>query len=378
VRSPPHAEIYAPEFPPEMEWLNVPFLRMNTLMGRGGVLVEFWDFARVNSLRTMPYLKAWHERYAGAGLNVIGIHSPGYSFGRKREPVARAVARLEVPYAVLLDPRLEVWRLYGNKGWPGRYLFDRTGRLAFLHYGEGAYLETELAIQECVGELREPLAPLRPEDEPGARLEPQTADIALPADRDRLELVRDWEDGEDWIEASDAGAAASFGFRAGAAYAVLSGGGVEPGLYEVEGTVEAEFPGLRLHGVQFTPLPPNLSGVDWPGTIDAVAEVDIETSRGSGAPVHRTTIWAVVEDGDVYVRALRGRSGRWYRELIANPDATLHLDGQSVPVRATVADDPESIERASAGLRRKYGASSALDSMLRDEILDSTLRLERR
>jgi hypothetical protein len=256
MRPPPEADIYAPEFPNGMEWLNVAFLRMNTLMGRGAVLVEFWDFARVNSLRTMPYLKAWHERYRDAGLRVIGIHSPGYSFGRDPDTVARAVERLEVPYAVLLDPGLEVWRLYGNKGWPGRYLFDRTGKLVFIHYGEGEYLETELAIQEHVGEVLEPLAPVRPEDVPGVLLEPQTADIALPADRERLELLRDWSDGGDWIEAADAGAAASFSFRAGGAYAVLSGAGVEPGLYESDGTVEAESPGLRLHGVQFTPAPP--------------------------------------------------------------------------------------------------------------------------
>jgi hypothetical protein len=260
MRPPPDAEIFAPEFPPKMDWLNVAFLRMNTLMGRGAVLVEFWDFARVNSLRTMPYLKAWHERYAGAGLRVIGVHSPGYSFGRDRDVVARAVDRLEVDYPVLLDPRLVVWREYGNKGWPGRYLFDRRGRLVFIHYGEGEYLDTELAIQESVGEEMEPLPPLRPEDEPGVLLEPQTADIALPADRDRLELVRDWEEGEDWLEAADAGAAASFSFRAGAAYAVLSGGEMEPGLYEVDGTVEAESPGVRLHGVQFTPLPPAPGG----------------------------------------------------------------------------------------------------------------------
>jgi AhpC/TSA family len=260
MRPPPDADIYAPEFPPKMDWLNVAFLRMNTLMGRGAVLVEFWDFARVNSLRTMPYLKAWHERYAEAGLRVIGVHSPGYSFGRDRDVVARAVERLEVDYPVLLDPRLEVWREYGNKGWPGRYLFDRRGRLVFLHYGEGEYLDTELAIQESIGKEMEPLPPLRPEDEPGVLLEPQTADIALPAERDRLELVRDWDEGDDWLEAVDAGAAASFSFRAGGAYAVLSGGGVEPGLYEVDGTVEAESPGLRLHGVQFTPLPPAPGG----------------------------------------------------------------------------------------------------------------------
>ena len=256
MRPPPEAEIYAPEFPSQLEWLNVAFLRMNTLLGRGPVLVEFWDFARVNSLRTMPYLKAWHERYYEAGLSLIGIHSPGYSFGRDREVVARAVERLEVAYPVVLDPELELWRIYGNMGWPGRYLFDRTGKLVFIHYGEGEYVETELAIQEHVGQLREPLPPVRPEDRPGVLLEPQTADIALPAERERLELVRDWADGDDWIEAADAGAAASFSFSGGAAYAVLSGAGVEPGLYEVEGRVEAESPGLRLHGVQFTRAPP--------------------------------------------------------------------------------------------------------------------------
>jgi hypothetical protein len=256
MRPPPQAEIYAPEFPPGMEWINVAFLRMNTLMGRGAVLVEFWDFARINSLRTMPYLKEWHSRYTDAGLRVVGVHSPGYSFGRSPELVRQAVERLDIPYPVLLDPDLELWRLYGNMGWPGRYLFDRTGKLAYIHYGEGDYLDSELAIQEYVGVSGEPLAPLRPEDEPGVLLEPQTADIALPADRDRLELVRDWDDGEDWIEASDAGAAASFTFRAGAAFAVLSGAEVEPGLHEVDGTVEAASPGLRLHGVQFSPLPP--------------------------------------------------------------------------------------------------------------------------
>jgi AhpC/TSA family len=262
MRPPAEAELYAPEFPPRLEWLNVAFLRMDRLLGRHAVLVEFWDFARVNSVRTLPYLRAWHERYAGAGLQVIGVHSPGYSFGRDRSLVERAVQRLEIGYPVALDPRFEVWREYGNRGWPGRYLFDRRGLLRFIHYGEGEYRETELAIQEALSELDEgfegppPLAPLRPEDEPGVLLQPQTADIALPSDRERLELVRDWVDGEDFIEAADAGAAASFSFRAGAAFAVLSGDELEPGLYETDGAVVAEEPGVRLHGVQFTPLPP--------------------------------------------------------------------------------------------------------------------------
>jgi len=248
-----------------MDWLNVAFLRMDRLVGRNAALVEFWDFARINSLRTLPYLKAWHERYHGAGLRVIGVHSPGYSFGRERDTVAGAVEHLQIEHAVLLDPELAVWRLYGNRGWPGRYLFDRRGVLRYVHYGEGDYVDCEQAIGEVLAELDPgfapppPLEPVRPEDAPGMLLEPQTADIALPADSERLQLVRDWLPGEDYLEAEDAGAAAEFSYSGGAAWAVLSGAGREPGLYEVDCRVVADDPGLRLHGVQFTPEPPSPS-----------------------------------------------------------------------------------------------------------------------
>jgi hypothetical protein len=235
---------------------------MTGLLGEHAVLVEFWDFARVNSLRTLPYLEAWHERYAPAGLVVIGVHAPGYSLGRDPGTVEQAVERLAIPYPVALDPDLLVWREYGNKGWPGRYLFDRSSRLRLLHYGEGEYEDTERAIQECLAEIHPtfepppPLEPLRPEDTPGVLLEPQSADLAMPGDRDKLHLVRDWTDGEDWIEAADAGAGASVSFRGGAAWAVLSGGDVEPGVHETDGEVVAGPPGLRLHGFQFTPAGP--------------------------------------------------------------------------------------------------------------------------
>ena len=253
-----------------MDWLNVAFLRMDRLMGRNAVLVEFWDFARINSLRTLPYLKEWHERYHDAGLRVIGVHCPGYSFGRDPDTVAGAVERLDIPYAVLLDPALEVWRLYGNRGWPGRYLFDRRGVLRYVHYGEGDYFDCEAAIGEVLADLDSdftapaPVEPVRPEDGPGVMLEPQSADIALPADAGRLTLVRDWLPGEDYLEAEDAGAAAEFEWSGGEAWAVLSGADRDPGLYEVsEGRVVADDPGLRLHGVQFTPKPPSPSGSPW-------------------------------------------------------------------------------------------------------------------
>ena len=263
MRPPKDDSLYAPEFPKGLDWHNVAFLRMDKLIGQHGVLVEFWDFARINSLRTLPYLVAWHERYADRGLRVIAVHSPGYSFGRDPEVVTRALERLGVPFAVALDPDLAVWRQYGNRGWPGRYVFDRRGVLRYFHYGEGDYEGTELAVHEVLREIEpeielpDPLEPIRPEDAPGALMTPQTADVALPGERDRLELVRDWTDGADWIAAADAGASASVRFDAGGAWAVLSEGGLEePGLYETGGTVVAEEAGLRLHGFQFTPRPP--------------------------------------------------------------------------------------------------------------------------
>jgi hypothetical protein len=170
--------IVAPLFPRRLPWVNTPGGGSQaSIIQRGKpMLVEFWDFCRPNSLRTLPYLIAWHERYSGAGLRTIGVHCPGFDPSRAEQAVRDAVARLQIPYAVLIDSEFEVWQDYGNEGWPARYLFDGRARLFDYQHGEGGYLETELAIQELVGLEREPLAPLRPEDAPGARLAAQTED----------------------------------------------------------------------------------------------------------------------------------------------------------------------------------------------------------
>ncbi len=169
--------IPAPPFPPGLEWVNARGPQAPLQRGRP-MLVEFWDFCRPNSIRTLPYLKAWHERYGPAGLRTIGVHSPGFEPSREGHAVRAAVARLGIPYPVLIDTELELWRAYGNEGWPARYLFDGHARLFEYHRGEGAYEETERAIQELTGVAREPLEPMRPEDVPGARLRAQSADRA--------------------------------------------------------------------------------------------------------------------------------------------------------------------------------------------------------
>jgi hypothetical protein len=171
----PQSAIPAPPFPRELEWVNVAPLRMDKQRGRP-VLVEFWDFCRVNSLRTLPYLKAWHARYAGDGLRVIGIHTGGFEPARDKVAVRTAVERLGIEYPVVIDERLELWDFYGNEGWPARYLWDTEGALFSMHYGEGAYAETESEIQELLAIERELMAPLRPEDAEGLLLPPQTED----------------------------------------------------------------------------------------------------------------------------------------------------------------------------------------------------------
>jgi hypothetical protein len=171
--------IAAPPFPPDLPWVNVAPLRMDKQIGRP-VLVEFWDFCRPNSLRTLPYVRAWHERYAPAGLRVISVHTPGFAASRDEEAVRAAVARLEIEHPVLIDSDGLVWSLYDNEGWPSRYLFNQAGRLHEYHFGEGAYVETELAIQELLGLEREPLPALHPEDEPSARIVVPSEDVAGP------------------------------------------------------------------------------------------------------------------------------------------------------------------------------------------------------
>jgi hypothetical protein len=115
-------------------------------------------------------------------------------------------------------------------------------------------------------------------------------------------------------------------------------------------------------------------------TLDAWAttpEVDIETSRGPGAPVHRVTIWIVVDGDNVYVRSVRGPQGRWYREISAYPAAAIHANRRRVPVQAQTATDPATVSRVSDLLTNKYQQRwpGPTAGMLREETLPTTLRL---
>jgi thiol-disulfide isomerase/thioredoxin len=141
-------------------WLNSEPLTAEGLRGRA-VAVDFWTYSCVNWLRTLPYLRAWAERYRDRGLVVVGAHAPEFGFEHDLDNVRRAAADLGVAYPVVIDNEFAIWRAFGNRYWPALYLVDGDGRLRFQHFGEGAYGETERAIQQVLGVDQAPV-PIEP------------------------------------------------------------------------------------------------------------------------------------------------------------------------------------------------------------------------
>ena len=154
-------------------WFNSPPLSMRQMRGRV-VLVDFWDYTCVNCIRTLPYIKEWHARYADKGLTVIGVHSPEFLFARYESNVERGIEEFGLTYPIVVDSNMELWQAFANRYWPSKYLIDANGYLRFAHFGEGAYQETEANIQELLREiypdasLPPVLDPLRDTDRPGA------------------------------------------------------------------------------------------------------------------------------------------------------------------------------------------------------------------
>ena len=131
-------------------WLNSEPLTAAGLRGLV-VLVDFWTYSCVNWLRTLPYLRAWAERYADRGLVVVGVHAPEFGFEHDLDNVRRATRELGVAYPVVIDNGFAIWRAFENHYWPAVYLVDGDGRIRFHHFGEEAYEETERAIQKLLG-----------------------------------------------------------------------------------------------------------------------------------------------------------------------------------------------------------------------------------
>lgn len=133
------------------EWLNSPPLTTSDLRGKV-VVVEFWTYTCVNWRRTLPYVRAWAERYKHNGLVVIGVHTPEFGFEKDVGNVRGATRGLEIPYPVAVDSDYVIWRAFGNQYWPALYVADIQGRIRHHQFGEGGYDQTEQIIRQLLTE----------------------------------------------------------------------------------------------------------------------------------------------------------------------------------------------------------------------------------
>lgn len=138
-----------PDLSGAIAWLNSAPLSSDSLRGNV-VLVDFWTYTCINSLRPLPYIKNWAAKYKDAGLVVIGVHTPEFSFEHERPNVQNAVRDLKVTYPVAIDSNYRIWQAFKNRYWPAQYLIDGKGRIRYQHFGEDDYGEIERAIQELL------------------------------------------------------------------------------------------------------------------------------------------------------------------------------------------------------------------------------------
>jgi hypothetical protein len=211
---PDRDNIAAPDLPAGITWIGEAPESMPAATAGGPALVHFFDFAQLNSVRTLPYLAEWERRYRDQGVTVLGVQAPRFPFGADPEVVAAGLKELGVEFPVAIDGERQLWQSYGCEGWPSLF-----GALGWFHFGEGEYLGTEEAIQaelremDALRELPAPMAPLRASDGPGARVMAPTPEI-FPSGA--------WE--RPWVAGED-GDQLTIPYEAGGAYATVEGKG---------------------------------------------------------------------------------------------------------------------------------------------------------
>ncbi|SAL69499.1 cytochrome c biogenesis protein transmembrane region [Caballeronia terrestris] len=134
-----------------VQWLNSPPLTVQDLRGKV-VLVDFWTYSCINCLRSLPYVKAWAQKYKDQGLVVIGVHAPEFAFERDVGNVKKATHDLGIDYPVAIDNDFAIWRALNNQYWPAHYFVDAKGQIRYHHFGEGDYAESEKVIQQLLAE----------------------------------------------------------------------------------------------------------------------------------------------------------------------------------------------------------------------------------
>ncbi|MFI5282155.1 MAG: redoxin family protein [Candidatus Dormibacterales bacterium] len=140
----------APEFTGLDGWLNSPPLTIASLRGQV-VLIDFWTYSCVNCVNTLPHLRSMYNQFSSEGFTIVGAHSPEFDFEKSHSNVAAAVKRLNVTWPVALDSNMATWNAWSNQYWPAEYLIDKSGNVAYYHFGEGNYDVTERAVASLLG-----------------------------------------------------------------------------------------------------------------------------------------------------------------------------------------------------------------------------------
>ena len=151
VTSGPRDQGKLPELDGAVKWLNSAPLNGKQLRGKV-VLVNFWTYSCINSLRELPYMKTWAAKYEGAGLVVIGVHAPEFGFEKDPGNVKNALAALNITYPIPIDSNHSIWTNFRNEYWPADYFIDGKGRIRYHHFGEGEYEKSESVIQALLKE----------------------------------------------------------------------------------------------------------------------------------------------------------------------------------------------------------------------------------
>ncbi len=244
---PPRSDIALPPLPPAVEWVIADPKRIEPHSARGPVLVAFLEFGDPHSVRTIPYLQAWHQRYHSDGLTVLGVHTPKLTIATDNRALEAAARRLGISFAVINDHHAAIWHEYGCQGWPSLFLWRIRGSLFWTQFGEHEMCATETEIRRLLIDaaasrdrpppaLAKPIGPLRPEHAPAAPLRVPSDPLApggpgrpRRTDSDSESLEVDYEGGSAWATLSGNGRIWCSLDAAAEAAITLSG----PGAYEL-------------------------------------------------------------------------------------------------------------------------------------------------
>lgn len=312
----------APDFEGITHWHKSAPLTLKALRGKV-VLVDFWTYSCINCRRTFPLLRALHQRYAAAGLAVVGVHTPEFDFEKSHANVTRAVRELDITWPVAEDPQRTTWAAYGNEYWPTVYLVDRAGRLRSHHVGEGGAGIIEDGVRRLLAEGGTPGQPLAgvptPSERPPAPDQRVTPELYLgsargqgmvtdpgpvdtgqrvrrrdrPGKRNTVDLTGDFRGGDEWVEA-DPGSRIGVAFRGRDMYVTASAGPDAARGARLEVTLDG------------APVPPARRGRDIIVLADGSTAVDV-----AGDDLHHLVTGPGVADGTLAL-TVRGTPVRLY------------------------------------------------------------------